>query len=1094
MKKRLAMFLACMLTSVSMALAQTKVTGTVVSESDGQPVIGATVKVVGSSLGAPTDANGKFTVTLPKGKSHLQVSYIGMVTKTVTAKNGMRIVLASDETSLDEVMVVGYGTTKRSAFTGSGTEIKTEDITKHVSSTATSSLIGKVAGVTATSSNGSPGSSPTIRIRGIGSLSASSNPLYIVDGAPMDGNMSDINPNDIESISVLKDASATAIYGARGANGVVIITTKKGNRGDAKISFDAKWGSNSRLVPNYDVIDNPGEYYETVYKALYNSQYYHGASKGESYAYADKNLFDSNNGGVGYQVYTVNPGEKLIGTNFKLNPNATLGYTDGEYYYTPDDWYDEAFHNSFRQEYNATVSGATDKLNYYAGVGYLNDGGIVDNSNFQRYTGRANMEYQAKKWLKVTTNLNFTHTDSETQYDYAANGSYGSSGNIFYIANSMAPIYPLYVRNADGSIKTENGRVIYDRNQTNQKRPAIVGNAIGDNEVNSRQRYSDYFTGKWQADITPIDGLKLTASLVAQSYNSRYNNLYSPFGSYSAYDGQVEADHTRTFSVNQQYLASYAKTFANVHNFSILAGYEQYKYKEQEIYGYNTNMYSPYVGELENALGKANMKTSSYTDNYMTEGFLGRLSYDYAERYFISASIRRDASSRFAPGHRWGTFGSVGLAWQINKEQFMKDVKWVNLLKLKVSYGTQGNDDLYPNSSVSAKRFHPYADLYTTTYNEDTGEYNITMYAKGNEDLTWEKSKAWNVGVDFSLFGNRLNGTLEWYRRATSDMLYTRDVPLSSGLTVSSYPVNIGSMYNRGVELSVDGTVIKTKNFEWGLNFNITHNKNKITELDSTTPEEGLIYTNRILKVGGTIYNAYLYKFAGVDHETGEGMYYMDKTVNVTDANGNVVTDADGNAVTKTETVTTKDPSLATQYDCGTTLPDAVGGFGTSITAFGFDLSAQFSFQLGGKIYDGSYQRTMSPSAATGSNLHKDLLKSWSEDNKNSDIPRMSSVSNDDYFMVGSQSGLDYFLTSSDYLCLSNLTIGYTLPKNLVSKLDLSNVRVYFAGDNLFLLTKRQGLDPRYNYGIGSMTQYSGLVSDSYSAGRSITAGITVTF
>lgn len=1066
--KKLMLMLACLLMTVGVAIAQTHVKGTVVSAEDGEPIIGATVLAKGTTVGISTDINGNFELNVPANVKTLVVSFVGMLSQEVSVKPNVYVTLESDSQVLDDVMVVAYGTAKRSAFTGSAAEVKSEDITAHVASSATSAIVGKVAGVQATTGGGGPGSSPVIRIRGIGSMNASSAPLYIVDGAPLDGATTDINPNDIESISVLKDASASAIYGARGANGVVIITTKSAKAGrDAEIFVDAKFGSNSRLVPNYDVITDPGEYYETVYKGLYGSKYYHGASVGDAHAFANKNLLDRNNGGVGYLVYSLPQGEKLVGTNFKLNPKATLGYSDGQYYYTPDNWYDEAFHNSFRQEYNVSVKGTEGKLSYYAGLGYLQDGGMVSNSDYKRYTGRANVTYQAKKWLKFSTNMSYTHTDRMN--GGGVSSSYGSSGNLFYIANSIAPIYPLYVRNADGSLMIQDGRQVYDRNQTNFKRPAIVGNAFGDNELDSKKTVRDVLISKVQADITPVKGLTLTAALTAQNTTSRTNNLYSPFGSNAATDGWVSVSSSRYFSTNMQFLANYTATFAEKHNVSALVGYEQYNLKDQYLRGDNSRLFSPFQGELDNALGKADMSVSSSSDSYMTEGILGRVSYDYDERYFVSGSIRRDASSRFAPGHRWGTFGSVGLAWQLNKEAFMKDITWIDLLKLKASWGAQGNDNI--------GGYHVYADIYSTAYNEDTGEYTVSLSSKGNENLTWETSKSWNVGFDFSVLKHRINGTVEFYHRATSDMLYTRRIPLSSGLAVSSYPVNIGSMFNRGLEISVDGSVYRNKNIDWTLNANFTFNHNEITELDPSVPETGLTYSSSIIKVGGSIYQAYMLKYAGVERETGKALYYMDEK------------DSDGNVIGQKTTTNYED---ATYYDCGTTLPTVVGGFGTTFTAYGFDIAAQFSFQLGGKIYDGSYQRTMGYDP--GSNMHKDLRNAWTEDNRDTNIPRWSSAAADDGFLVGSQTAIDYFLTSSDYLSLSNLSVGYSIPKKWAKKMAMSNLRVYFAGENLFLLTKRQGLDPRYNYGLGSMTSGSGMLSDSYAAGRSITGGISLTF
>lgn len=1089
MEKRLMTFIACLFLSLGMALAQTQVSGTITSSEDGSPVIGASIKVAGTQTGTVTDVDGNFSLNAP-ANAKLEISYIGMIGKTVKAGKNMKIVLDPDNNALDDVLVIAYGKTKKSAFTGSAVEIKSEDITAHVASSATTALVGKVAGIQATSTSGEPGSAPTIRIRGIGSVSASSQPLYIVDGAPYEAGISNINPADIESISVQKDASASAIYGARGANGVVIITTKKARDGqDARVTFDAKWGSNSRFVPQYDVIKDPAQYYETHFKAMYNSQYYHGATADEAYDFACKNLYNSRDGGLGYQVYTVPQGEQLIGKDFKINPKATLGYSDGTYYYTPDNWYDEVFHSSFRQEYNANVTGSNGKMNYFASAGYLQDGGIVDNSELKRYTARTTVDYQAKKWLKLTTGLSFTHTDSQSpQYNVY---TYGSSGNLFYITNNVAPIYPLYVRNADGSIKTEGGRVVYDANQTGFQRPAISGNAVRDNEYNRSHSYRDILQGQWDVQITPIEGLVLDANLNAFSSNTRVNDLASAFANGQADDGIASVSANRYFTVNQRYTINYDKSLGN-HHFNILAGYEQYKLKYQYLSGSNTRLYDPFIGELGNAFGTSKKKNNSFTNNYMTEGFFGRVMYDYADKYFVNASLRRDASSAFAPGHRWGTFGSVGLAWQMNKEDFLKDVKWIDLLKLKVSYGSVGNDqlDTTPYANQIGEYYYYWADRYTPSYNEETGQFSVTMSQKGNENLTWETHNDWNVGVDFGFFKNRLTGTIEYYNQKTVDLLWSKSLPLSSGLSVSSYYANIGEMVNRGVEISLEGTPIRTQNFEWSINWNGTLNHNEITKLDPSLGENGLQSSGRILKVGGSVYEAFMVQYAGVNHETGQAQWYQDVYYN---ADGKKVESAKAADYAYTKKELTTDITKATQYDCGSTLPTIFGGFGTSVAAYGFDLSAQFSYQLGGKIYDGQYQALMHNGTSQGSAMHKDLLNAWSETNKNSDIPRLSQAAADDPG-IGSQTTQDRFLTSSNYLCLNNLTLGYTFPKALIRPLELTNLRIYVAGENIFMLTKRKGLDPRFNYGIGSMTSGSGLAGGGYAALRSITAGISLTF
>ena len=1052
----------------SAAYAQNiSVSGNVTDASTGEPVPYVSIHLEGSMTGTNSDNEGHYSISAPHDGT-LVFSSIGYkTTKVAIASSGIiDVVLHPDSEYLDETIVVAYGTATRSSFTGSASMVGAEAIEARTVTDVTSALAGTAPGVQVISSSGDPASSgATIRIRGIGSMSASNAPLYIVDGMPYDGAISEINPNDVESMSVLKDAAASAIYGARGANGVVLITTKRARGQDAVIKFDAKWGSNSRLIPQYDVISDPAQYYETHYRMMYNSQIYAGKSADEAYAYADATLFDQNNGGLGYQVFTVPEGEKFIGKDFKLNPKATLGYTDGEYYYIPDDWYKETFHNSFRQEYNFSVSGSKDKFSYYGSVGYLDDGGIVNNSDFKRYTARVNADYQAKKWLKMSTNISYTHTDSQTA---SYTDTFGSSANVFYITNNIGPIYPLYVRDAQGNIMYENGMKVYDANQTNFIRPNIVGNAVRDNEVNRKRNYSDMVSGKFGLTATPLKGLSLTGNVGLMNENSRYNALYSQFGGASSTDGQAYVSHDRYFAVNTQLLAEYKTDFGGtLHNLEALAGYELYKLKIQSLEGQNDHLYDPFIGELGNADGTKSKKTSSFTSDYVTQGFLARLQYNYGEKYFISGSYRRDASSRFAKGHRWGNFGSIGAAWLISSEPFMQEAYWVNMLKLKVSWGVQGNDNLYPNASY-ARKYYPYADNYTHSYNEETGEYSLTLAYKGNEDLTWESSQSFNAGVDFELFAGYLSGSIEYFSRRTTDLLYSKDVPLSSGNPTGYYPVNVGSILNRGFEASLYGDIFSTRNVQWSWNLNMSHYRNEILSLDESVAKDGIKGGNYIYKVGGSLYEAYMYRYAGVDPESGKGLYYYkdeDGSVKTTD----VFADAD-------------------QFECGSVLPKLYGGFGTSLRLYGFDLSAQFSFQLGGRYYDGTYQSLMHTDSSVGNAWHKDVLKSWSPDNPSSDIPRLDGDTS-----VG-QSAVDRFLISSNYLSVNNVTVGYSFPQKWMEKLKIAGLRVYFAADNLAVASARKGVDPRYSIGLGSFTSGSGLNSGSYSAMRTLTGGLTVTF
>ena len=1073
MMKLIISLLASLTATVAMA-QEINVSGTVIDYSNGEPVPYASVHLEGTMTGTSTDGDGNYSIRLPHG-GNLVFSSIGYITvkEAVNTSMVLNIVLEPDTEHLEETIVVAYGTATKSSFTGSASMIGAETIESRVSTDVTAALAGTTPGVQIISSSGDPAAGGgTIRIRGIGSMSASNSPLYIVDGMPYDGSIADINPADVESMSILKDASASAIYGARGANGVVLITTKRASgSSDSKIRFDAKWGSNSRLIPQYDVITDPAQYYETHYRMMYNSQVYAGKSPSEAYAYADANLFNHNNGGLGYQVYTIPDGQKFIGEDFKLNPSAVLGYSDGEYYYIPDDWYGLTFSDSFRQEYNLSVSGAKDKLNYYGSIGYLNDGGIVSNSDYQRYTARINVDYQAKPWMKVTSSMSYAHSDSQTA---SYSSSYGSSSNIFYVTNMMGPIYPLYVRDASGQIMTENGMKVYDSNQTNFIRPAFVGNAVRDNEVNRKKTYTDFITGKWGVTLTPVQGLSLSANIGLTNDNSRYNALYSRFGSQSSTDGLAYVSHDRTFAVNNQYLAEYKTDFGGSgHNLNVLAGYEMYKLKEQFLEGQNDHLFNPLVGELGNADGVSSRQTSSYTADYMTQGFLARVQYEYGNKYFASASYRRDGSSRFAPGHRWGNFGSVGAAWLISNESFMSGAGWISMLKIKASYGVQGNDDLYPGSNY-ARKFYPYADNYTHSYNETTGEYSTDLAYKGNEDLTWESSHSFNAGVDFELFGSRLNGSAEYFSRKTVDLLYSKDVPLSAGNPTGYYPVNVGSIVNNGFELTLEGILINTSEMQWSLNMNLSHYRNKILSLDPSVSEEGIKGGNYIYKIGGSLYEAYMRKYAGVNPENGKAQWYR-KVLN-----------KDGTWTGESEITETF--ADASQYELGSVLPKLYGGFGTTFKAYGFDLSAQFSFQLGGRYYDGTYQALMHTSSGIGTAWHKDVLDSWSETNKDSDIPRLDGDTS-----VG-QTAVSNYLISSNYLSVNNITLGYTFPESVTSYLKISGLRIYVAGDNLAVKSARKGVDPRYSMGLGSLTSGSGLNSGSYSAMRTVTGGITLTF
>jgi TonB-linked SusC/RagA family outer membrane protein len=1053
MRRKSLLLLAFLLVSIGMITAQVKrVTGTVISEEDGLPIVGASVLVKGTTLGTVTDLDGHFTINeIPASSQTLVVSYIGMSTQEVTAKaQAMKIVLKADTEQLEEVIVVAYGTAKKSSFTGSAAVVKGDKLEKRQVSNISNALSGAVAGVQTLSSNGQPGSSSTVRIRGIGSINASNSPLYVVDGIPFDGDISSINSQDIETMTVLKDAAAAALYGARGANGVIMVTTKKGKTGDARVTFDARWGSNSRLVGKYDVLTSADQYMETLYKANYNTGFYNlGYTADAAHNYANSKLFSA----IGYQIYTLPNGEGLIGKDGKINPNATLGYSDGQYYYTPDDWEKGTISSQLRQEYNMSVSGGTDRLNYYFSAGYLEDGGVIENSGFNRISTRLNTDYQAKKWLKLGVQMSYTN--SKSKYPDGQTSS-GSSSNAFLLANNIAPVYPMYVRNADGSIKYDanTGYKVYDYgdgSSTNFTRNWMsISNPTSDLLYNTEEYLMDILNTKFYFDLTPIEGLKLTASWGAYIDNTRYNSLGNKYyGQSASYGGSAEQEHMRTSSFNQQYLADYRKSFG-LHNFDLMVGYESYDYRYEYSYATGQNIYKDGDYTVNNTIDQK--RGGGARSEYSTRGIFSRLNYDYDGKYFGSLSYRRDASSRFHPDHRWGNFWSASAAWELKKEAFMEDVEWVDNLKVKASYGQQGNDGV--------GNYYAYLDQYTMT-GADGVFSDGTLAYKGNPDLTWEKSGSFNVGVDFGLFGRKVEGTVEYFNRHTTDMLYNKPVASSNGY--SSIPMNIGSMTNSGVEIDLTYTPIQTKNLKWSINGNGTFLKNKINKLHPDLNGE-LISGSRIYREGESMYQLYLVRYAGVDKTNGKALYWA--------------TDDDGEDYVTSDIAVAQNSKKAT----GDLLPTVYGGFGTSIDFYGFDFSVMFSYQLGGKIWDYTYQDLMhgGDNNSVGTNWHKDILNAWSVDNPNSNIPALNA--NDSYINASS----DRWLITSNYLSINNVTLGYTLPKSFTRKMGVESLRIYGVADNLALFSARKGLDPRQGYVASEGATYGAL--------RTISGGIKLVF
>ena len=992
----------------------------------------------------------------------LQVSYIGMQTQDVAIKPTLKIILKTDSEVLDEVIVTAYGTSTKGTFTGSASVMKADKIEKRQVANVSNALAGAVAGVQILNDNGQPGVSAKVRIRGVGSINAGTNPLYVIDGVPFDGELSSINAADIESMTVLKDAASTSLYGARGANGIIMITTKKGTAGKGRINFDAKWGVNSRAIKNYDVMSSPKNYTEMAYQAIYNSQISSGLSPEAANLKANQILPTKASGGLGYQVYSVPAGQLLVGSNGRVNPNATLGYTDGSYYYTPDNWADETFQNQLRQEYNLNASGGNEKATYYMAFGYLNDEGVISGSGLKRINGRFKGDYKVNDWLKVGANVGYINVNSRYPSDQDGNAT-ASSGNAFYIANNIAPIYPMYVRDADGKIMMNKGRKVYDYGDgksTKFSRSFMsISNPAGDLTYNKTEYLRDVVTANWFADLTPLKGLTVSARFGLNIDNTRYNDLGNAYmGQSASYGGTAYQEARRTYGFDQQYVASYLFAIEEGHHFDITAGYDGYSYQYTRLWGNAQNLYNPESFYLSNAID--NFSAGGKQDTYATKGFFGRVNYSYNDTYFGNISYRRDASSRFAPKNRWGNFWAASAAWMISREGFMQDVAWVNMLKLKASFGQQGNDDiLYPGVDLD-KNYYPWLDQFKMTGANGVFADGTLSY-KGNPDITWETSTSYNVGVDFALFNNKFTGAIEYFGRRSDDMLYNR--PTAGSLGYTAIPMNVGSMTNSGFEFDFNYQILNTKKFNWSVNLNATFVKNTINKLHPDLNGK-LIDGDRIYQEGESMYRMYLVDYAGVDEKTGVALYWAK--------------DADNNPI-KTENY-----SLAEGYKVSTKdmMPTVYGGLGTSFEAYGFDASIQLSYQLGGEIYDTGYRRMMhgGSSSFAGQNWHKDIFNAWTPENTTSNIPRLNS--NDKY----TNSPSTRWLTSSDYLSLNNVTVGYTLPQTLVKKIMLEKLRVYFTADNIGLISSKKGLDPRQSYISATTALYTPI--------RTISGGISLAF
>lgn len=1018
----------CSLLFCAVAYAQDiTVTGKVTA--GGEEIPGVAVFVKGQTRGTITGIDGSYSIQV-KGNESLVFSFIGYesVTEQVNKRKVINVELQETSQMVDEVIItVPYGTAKKSTFTGSASFIPAGTIEKAQVSSVSKALQGTVAGLQSFSSSGQPGSDATIFIRGVGSVNASTNPLYVVDGVPYDGALSSIASSDIESITVLKDAASAALYGSRAANGVIMITTKQGTKESAPtVDFSAKYGFSSRARADYDQV-NTNQYFELYWEAMRNYRMDNGYSAADAAAYASSNL----TGNLGINPYGSAFPEP-VGLDGKLVSGANPLWNDS--------WDDALSQDAHYSDLNIRVSGGSKNSKYFASAGYMNDQGAYICSGFKRYTLRANITSDIRKWLQVGLNLSGTHSvqDSPKQDDSAIS-------NVVAFARSLPSFYPVYQRDmkTGAYLLDENGDRMFDYGEYRPNSYAKY-NLLASMPHDKREVKRDAASLRGYVQVTPIEGLTYKMSLNVD-YNSKFLHNYDnpTYGPGSISGGEVSKQNYRTTGMTFNNVVNYQRTINDNHNIRVMVGQEYYEYNTSNFGGTRSKVIMDGFYEPDAASSLSDFSGDS--DQYKLLSYFGSAEYSYASKYFLSGSVRTDGSSRFHPDHRWGTFWSVGASWKIMQEAFMAETSgWLSNLSLRASYGAQGNDQV---------GYYAYQALYSIRNN--LGESGLHAYRLATPNLSWETNLNTNVGLDFGLWNNRLSGTVEYFERRSKDLLFSKDLVPSSGF--SSMDENIGAIKNYGWELQIAGYPIVTKDWKWKLSLNATTYKNKITSL----PADEMWSGNKKWVKGGSLYDFYLVEWAGVNPENGNPMWYRYNN--------------DG------EKVTTEDYSSTTTSDkvkCGNSLPKWTGGIQSDLSYKDFSLSFLFSYSLGGKIYNGDKLSLMSQ-GPTGTSWSVDMLDRWTPENTNTDVPRLTTSPKSSW-----TNSSDRFLVDRSYLRLKNITFSYNLPKTILNTLTLKDASIFFQAENMLTFTKQQGLDPEQT--VGGSTYYR------YPAMKTISFGINV--
>ena len=984
------------------------ITGTVISAEDGEPVIGASVVVKGTTIGTATDVDGKYSLNVPSSATTLEISFIGFVSQEVVigGRAVIDVTLQSDATELEEVIVVAYGTVKKTSFTGSASVVENADLEKVNTMSVNQALLGSTPGLQINTASGQPGAQSTVRIRGTGSLKAGSAPIYVVDGVPIKtGNISDvahddygtssdvlstINPNDIESITVLKDASAASLYGSAAANGVIIITTKKGKAGDSKITFNAKYGVSTLPSMGYELMNS---------KQIYGFYYDRYLQDQMALNPTDTDLAVSNANALTIQTLTHNP----YNTNQPLNAQGQE--VSGAKVVVDTDWIDAVYRTAQTKDYSLQTSGGNENLTYYLSGAYSDFEGITVGQGFERYSAKFNIKSKLRDYLTVGSENTLSRTMQSTP---PGAGGGASPMRMAMLFNNAVPVYQV---DENGEPIITNGVKSY-----NWHNPVSLDyNPLGLNELDIYETNTNRAITSFWGEATFLKNFKFKSI-----FNVDYLNM-DEFRFYNQYHGNgqpVSGRGTKYIKSDLGWVSSntltYDKQFGE-HSINGLLGFEAYErrfeFLESEGTGY-PDLGGATQPELDNS-SRASEAASFYNESAKLSTF-GQVMYNFRNKYYIQASLRRDGSSKFGSDKQYGTFYAVGGSWRVSEEEFMSSLEKINNLTLRASYGTSGNDDIANFA---------YLGLYMPqSYNDLPGYVHSQL---PNSSIHWEENQNFNVGLDFRFF-NRVNVTYEYYNRLSFNLLYAKPLPGNTGFL--DITTNMADMKNSGHELFITATAIATNDFKWNINLNASHNKNELVSITQGKQIEG----TKIWEEGGSIYEFYLEEWAGVSDD-GRPMWYT------LDENGSKVT--------------TSNYSQAVRFKQGLATPDVFGTLGTSLSYKNFDFSIDFYYSLGGKIYDSVERELLNDGSIKGYQMLTDMLDCWTPTNTSAQLPRFV-INNSDK----SYSRSTLFLHDATYVKLRSLNVSYNLPETLVSKIGVSSAKIYFSGNNLFTWVKDKDL------------------------------------